>query len=416
MKYRYKFAILAAMWGCVDGAEFPAAAQNVAGPIPSQASTNAYAAKGMPLGGFRLFPTLDITANYDDNVYLTQANTKDDYFFRETPQVMLQSQWGRHEFDVYGAANLYQYTSLSEQDHTDWDAGGDGRLDILRGLDFSASGSYSVQHLANSLPDQPSNAKTPTEYAVTQTNAVLAYHPYHFGFSVGGSFTRDVYAATLLVGGPTLSNADRNEDQYTAYAKASYEFSPGYAIFVQGIGNDAHYDLTFDRSGLRRDNDGYATNIGLDTLVTDLVKGEIYVGYLDQHYKAPFTNVSGFNFGAKVDWFATPLWTFHLTASRILNGNDFTAASTEDDQSVQLSADFLPRPNIGVNAYVGYLNADFSGSPRTDGYTTAGVKVTYHLNRWISTELSDSFQRRNSTISGQNFDDNVIMIGLKFQD
>ncbi|MGB8363046.1 MAG: outer membrane beta-barrel protein [Rhizomicrobium sp.] len=416
MKYCYKFAILATTCVCVGGMALPVAAQDMAGPTPSQASEDPYAAKGMPLGGFRLFPTLDVTANYDDNIYLTQTNTKSDYFFRETPQVMLQSDWSRHELDVYGAANLYQYASLSEQNHTDWDAGGDGRLDIFRGLDFSASGSYSVEHLANSSPDQPSNAKTPTEFAVTQTNAVLAYHPYHFGFSVGGSFTRDVYDATLLVGGTTLSNADRNEDQYTAFAKASYEFSPGYALFLQGIDNDAHYDLTYDRSGLQRDNNGYAVNVGLDMLVTDLVKGQMFVGYFDQRYKGAFTDVSGFNFGAKVDWFATPLWTFHLTASRTLNGTILSAASTEDDQSVQLSADFLARPNIVVNAYVGYLNADFTGSPRTDGYTTTGVKLTYHLNRWISTELSDSFQTRNSTITGQNFDDNVIMAGLKFQD
>lgn len=429
---RYKLAVIAAICSCVSGWALPAAAQTAAGTTqtavgptpgyaqtmtgPSEASVDSYTAKGMPLGGFRLFPTLEVTANYDDNVYLTQNNTRDDYFFRETPQVTLQSEWGRHELDLYGGASLYQYATLSEQNHNDWDLGGDGRLDIVRGFDLSGGGSYSVEHLANSSPDQPTNAKTPTEFSVTQSNAVLSYHPYHFGFSVGGTFTRYDYDPTTLVSGPPVSNADRNEDYYTVFAKGSYEFSPGYALFLQGVDNSAHYDLQFDRSLLQRDNDGYAVNLGVDMLVTDLIRGEVFVGYLDQTYKAPFTDVSGFNFGAKVDWFATPLWTFHLTASRTLNGTILATASTEDDQAVQLSADFLARPNIIVSAYVGYLDANFEGSPRDDRYTTVGAKLAYHMNRWMSAELSDSFQTRSSTAPGQNFDDNVVMLGLKFQD
>lgn len=433
MNYWCKFAILAVVCGCISGIASPAAAQaqgpqptvtqapnpaqeSAAAPLPSEASTDAYAAKGIPLGGFRLFPTLEVGANYDDNVYLTQTHTRDDYYFKETPQALLQSQWSRHEFDVYGAAGLYQYATLGEQNHNDWDVGGDGRLDILRGFDLSGNGSYSVEHLANSSPDQPTNAKTPSEFSVTETGATLAYHPYHFGFSAGGTFTRYVYDPTLLINDTSLSNADRNEDAYTAFVKGSYEFSPGYAAFIQGIDNSAHYDLTFDRSGLRRDNDGYAVNVGLDMLVTDLVRGNVFVGYLDQRYKAPLQDVSGFNFGANVDWYASPLWTFHLTASRTLNGTILATASTEDDRTVRLSTDFLVRPNITLNAFVGYLDSDFVGSPRDDKYVLAGITLSYHMNRWIALELSDNFQTRDSSIIGQNFDDNVVMLGVKFQD
>jgi hypothetical protein len=381
-----------------------------AGPTQvAQPLTESNTAKGMSFGGFRLFPTLGLASTYDDNVYFSQTATTGDYFFTESPQARLQSDWSVHELDVYAGANLYQYATLSGQNRTDWDVGGDGRLDIFQGVDLSGNGSYTVGHLANSSPDQPTTAKTPSEFSTTATNAVLAYHPYHFGFSVGGTFNRYVYDPTLLVNGSTVSNVDRNEDQYVIFAKGSYEFSPGYAVFLQANDNSVDYDLPVGRN-----SHGYTVNAGLDLLVTDLITGEVFAGYMDQRYKTPYPDVSGLNYGARVDWSPTPLWKFHLTASRGLNGTIVTGASTEDDQSVQLSADFLA--DITITGYVGYMDANFGGSPLDDTYYTAGLKVSYALNRWMSAYLSDGYQHRNASIAGQNFDDNLATLGLKFQE
>ncbi len=40
----------------------------------------AYDAKGIPLGGFRLFPSLDVVGTYDDNVFRLPTG-QSDYFF-----------------------------------------------------------------------------------------------------------------------------------------------------------------------------------------------------------------------------------------------------------------------------------------------------------------------------------------------
>ncbi len=131
-----------------------AAAQMTGEPGP-------YDAKGLPLGGFRLFPTLGLDANYDDNVYRTQTGTKSDYYFLENPAFMLQSQWSRHELDLYAGYSAYQYSSRSSEDHNDWNVGGDGRLDVLRGIDLMGGASYAIEHEARTSPDQPGYAKGP---------------------------------------------------------------------------------------------------------------------------------------------------------------------------------------------------------------------------------------------------------------
>ena len=37
----------------------------------------AYDAKGIPIGGFRLFPQLEVSSAYDDNVYLLPSAASD---------------------------------------------------------------------------------------------------------------------------------------------------------------------------------------------------------------------------------------------------------------------------------------------------------------------------------------------------
>jgi hypothetical protein len=408
----------------------PAVAQTVAAPGSPESSsapappppsafvtaTDPYAAKGLPVGGFRFFPTIEITGDYDDNVFLSQTNPQQSFFGRETPQAMLHSDWSRHELDVYAAGSFYQYEAFPLQDHIDWDAGGDGRLDIFQGVNLAGGGSYSVEHLANSSPDQPTNAKAPTEFSIVQSNATLSYNPYHFGFYVGGTFNRYVYDPSELINGTLEANDDRNEDTYAEFVKASYEFSPGYAAFIQGNENSAHYDLALDRSDLPRDNSGFSGNAGVDMLITTLIRGQAFVGYLDQRFKAPFHDVPGLNFGANVDWAVASLWTLHFIASRSLNGTTLATASTEDDKSFQVSADYQFRSNITVSGGVTYLDATFDGSTRVDRYITPRAAVTYHMNPWIGIELADTFQRRDSTVSGQGFNDNIATVGVKFQE
>ncbi|HSS13548.1 MAG TPA: outer membrane beta-barrel protein, partial [Rhizomicrobium sp.] len=101
----------------------------------------AYDAKGIPLGGFRLFPRLNFDTAYDDNVFRLPA-AQSDWYFRETPTLRLQSQWGQHFLEVYGGADNYNYSRFSSLDLTDWNIGAAGRYDIMRGVSVAGSNTY----------------------------------------------------------------------------------------------------------------------------------------------------------------------------------------------------------------------------------------------------------------------------------
>lgn len=393
-------------------------AMGFAGPAAAQ-----YEAKGLPLGGFRLFPTLELATAYDDNIFRTQTNKRNDFLFLEKPGFTLQSQWGQHELDVYGSLAAFQYARTSSENHNDWDVGANGRLDVLRGIDFSGGGSYSVLHEARTSPDQPGTARKETRFTLDQANAAFTYHPYHFGFRLGGNFSHYDYAATPLLSLPPLplpplleiKNNDRDRNEYNAFARASYDFSPGYAIFLLFNEKIVHYFTTVDRNGFDRNNNGFSVNGGLDMALTDLLQGQFFGGYLKQNYHAPLTDVSGFNFGADLTWKPTPLWTVRLSASRNLNGTTIGGASTEDDRFVRLDANYKWRENMTLDASTSYTNADFRGSPREDKYYSAGIGLSYLMNHNMNARLGYEYQKRDSTLTGQGYHANVATVALNFQ-
>lgn len=392
-----------------------ALASGIATSALAQAVDDGYSAKGLPLGGFRLFPTFHAGLDYDDNVYRTDTSRADDSYLTLTPAFRLLSQWGRHELDLFGSLAAFEYSSLHHESHIDGIIGGNGRLDVLRGIDFIGGGTYEVHHEQRISPDQPGFAKKPTRYELGRANVAFEYRPYQFHFTLGGNLARYNYFNTIIIAGPPLNNDDRDRYEYNYYAKGAYEFSPGYAAFVQAGGRDVQYDMKYDRSGLQRDNAGYNINAGLDMAITRLIEGEVYVGYLDETYKNPLPDIKGFNYNVNLDWYVDPLWTLHLTGTRLLNGTTINGASAEDDQSIRLTADFLPRPNLTFEGYGEYLDENFNGISRDDRYAMAGIKVKYLMNHNMNLEAGYDYEARNSTATGEDFNDNHLYVALNLQ-
>ncbi len=374
-----------------------------------------YDAKGLPLGGFRLFPALTFDVGYDDNVLRQQSvgTIVDSFFTKESGTVVLRSNWGRHEFDLFGGADTTQYANLSSENNTNWNVGGLGRLDIARGSALSADTTYALLHEPRNSPNQPGFAAKPTEYTDLLSHAALNYHPYHFGFEAGGSFERRVYDPTVVIApGLPIDNTDRDEDLYNVYGKATYEFSPGYAAFFKVNYNDRVFDQKLDRNLLNRASNGFEYTSGLDLMLSHLLRGELFVGYLDQKFKAPLHNASGLDFGANLDWYATELFTVHLTASRMLQDTTLFNTSTLDTRQGAISFDWEVLPNVIVQGNVGYTDMAFTGITRDDRIADAGIGAKYLINRYLSADVNYRYEERSTNAAGQNYKDNLVTAGL----
>jgi hypothetical protein len=393
-----------------------------------------YPPKGMPLGGFRLFPTADLLAVYDDNVFKTPSPTIGSWYFVERPELRLASQWGRHELDLYAGAELFEYTHTTSENQTNWNVGGNGRYDIYSGVDFAADGSFQILHEPRTSPDLqalPGFPAQPTKYARTKMDAALEYHPYHFSVSAGGSFERLDYSPTKLIGvALPEDNSDRNRDDWTGFVKGGYEFSPGYAVFIRGNydtrGFDVHFDTRDPSFPIHRASNGYSIDAGLDAEVTHLIVGKVYAGYLEQHFHDPHlpSSISGLDFGAQLLWTPDPLWTVKLDAAHVINdttvflgpGGTNNPAAAENDQQVELTVDLSALPYLIIEGKGGVLLSNFNGSSRNDTYYNAGVSAKYLLNEYLALKAGYVFEHRDSNFGGATFSDNEFTLGVILQE
>jgi hypothetical protein len=394
---------------CFLGLGLPALGQSISERIRPD-----YDAKGLPMGGFRLYPTLDLTAVVDDNVY-RRPNKQSDTYFLISPSLALRSEWTNHALNFFAGLDHYAYSKLTKEDRTNWNLGADGRLDIQRGSSLTGRAVYISTHEQRFSPDQPGFAASPTPYKVLQASGSLTFQPVDFGVQVGGTVDKFDFDSTRLIGGGVLNNNDRDRTAYTAFARLFYQFSPGYSAFVRAIYDTRDFRRQFDRTGVNRDSNGYRIQGGLSMLVTQLITGEIYGGYMHQDFKAPLRDVSGGSYGAALTWFPTDLLTVRLNAVRAIGDTTIASASASDDRHVDLSVEYDLLRNVVLQGTVGYTDSRFTGSNREDQYTTAGVTVMYLINNYLRANAGYVYDHRNSSLAGQDYTDNVFRFGLTGQ-
>jgi hypothetical protein len=377
-----------------------------------------YDAKGIPLGGFRLFPTLDLVGTYDSNVFRREDENSDGVY-TIAPTLYLQSQWGRHFVELYAGSKSYFYSVFTDENLTDFKVGGDGRYDISRAAVLAVNGYYAEMHELWSAPNNVTGyQKSPNRYFQTHADITSAYQPNRLGIGLGMSFDRYDFTNTDRIGGGVLSNNDRDQYNYQGYAKVFYDFSPGYSGFVKASYDERDFDQFYDRSSLHRSSHGFRVDGGLDLQITHLLSGEVFAGYVEQHFAqdvaTPLKNVSGLDFGAKLDWYASPLLTVHLNGKRTLDDVTITGASVADNKSVSLSADYELLRNIIVQGNVSFTDSAFIGTTRKYTYPGAGLGVKYLVSNYASLDLAYSYSKRSANISGADFSDNTVSLNLKF--
>lgn len=225
--------------------------------IDTARSDDGYSAKGLPLGAFRLYPTLDVTGEYDDNVFRTNAAKQDDVLVRISPAAVLSSDWGRHMLNLHAKADVIRYMDFKSDNRTDWNMGAQTRLDASRDVDFTASADFSELHESRSSPDAAGFQTETTEYRLWEAKGDIAYHPSRMRASAGVGFQDYEFNNTAIMnplpGPQVIDNHDRNRTVYDVHGRLGYEFSPGYAVFAGGGYNTHNFSRAADRTGANRD-------------------------------------------------------------------------------------------------------------------------------------------------------------------
>ena len=365
-------------------------------------------AVGLPLGGFRAYPKLSIQGGYDSNILASDSNTTEAGRVILLPSVLVESQWSRHSLSFAGFLES-RLGGESDEDYVDWGFGSKGQLDVQESTNIGSSINYQNLTEDRNGINAPSTPD-PTDYDQFDVNAVLNHSFDQLTGSLGGSYTDLDYGSN--------NQNYRDREIVRGVAQLGYGFSPGYSAFVRAGINDREY-ANRDTQTLGnpfKDSTGYRIVGGISSELTDLIAGEISVGYLEQDYDSSLYNdVSDLTFGASLSWSATALTSVTVSVDREVVDSTTGGAGGILYTTAGFGLEHALTDDIELSGDFEYYDGDYKGISRSDDGIRVSAGASYVLNRWVHLDLRYRLDNRNSNQAGQDFDRHQIDLGVEFQ-
>lgn len=343
---------------------------------------------GIAIGAFTLYPSLEVQAGYDSNVYATSTPTVGSPFTFIRPVVELKSDWLNHSFRMVGGAGVGIYSNASSQNYWNGYLIADGRLDIQR--DFYATALVGIRRQTEAL-GTPNTvvASSPTVVDSLPIELGLYQRFNRFFYELRAAATRYQYSDNSLIYDGALPAASRNRTEFEERVRFGYEVLEDIDVWVAPGLNQRIYEQFINAYGQERDSTGWFVNFGATVRFTEKTSLEGYVGYATQTFIADGSTTPAFTFGLIGSWNGYPPLTIRPAFIRTINesaysnyqnyvsttlGVDFTYDIHDAWQMVGGTAfnlaQYSPTPGAGVG-------------PRTDYFWRASIGLLYSLRPQI---------------------------------
>ena len=373
-----------------------------------------YAPIGFRSGPVYFFPSVEVLGVYNDNVFAEQGNKRGDELLVISPQLHVLTDWSRHELELFVGGEFGFYEDFTTEDYQDYTINGRFRLDVSRATNIMFEAERAHDHQLRGDPETVAGLE-PTEFDITGGKVQINQSLGRMKLSAGAAVRRLDFKDVPAVGGGFINNDDRDRNDFTADAKAAYEFSPGYQVFVEFAYTWRDFDDAVDDLGINRDSQGYQITGGVDFELTDVLEGGVWAGYMQQDPDDPiFSNIDGAAFGADLKWMPSRLTTVKLSGSRSIEPSQLLNAAGYFADRGRLTVEYQFRENIYVEVYGELGQDDYRGINRNDFRYGAGISVEWQLNRYLAADVGYTYQGRdtNNFVGIQDFSRNLVAVGL----
>ncbi len=381
-----------------------------------------YDSKGVRLGAFKLFGTLEADEVFNDNVNAaSNAVGKTAAFIQlVNPTLELKSDWNNHMLNAYAKGGFGFYSvNPSLNNFQDVSVGADGRLDIQRNWNVYGGASWNRRHDEFGTPNTPTGIGLPVTI-YNQTTANVGYFQTFNRLNVRVDGRYDNYNFFNNGLGPAqgvILNSDRNRNEFREALRFGYEFSPGYEVWVRGSLNQRRY-FQLDTSGLDRSSNGFDVVGGMIIDLGGITAVEVFAGYLQQTYvSGQFSTISTPTFGLTAYWNPVrDLWVKPYVR-RTVDDSAFTGSAAYLSTTGGLDVNYNIRPNIRLDAHADYAIADYAalsanGSNQYDQYVTLRAGVVYFPTPNFFVGPVYQFIHRSSNQFNGDYDQNVVLLRL----
>jgi len=376
-----------------------------------------YAPLGVHVGAFTLFPAIEFIGGYDTNPARTAGGTGAS-LYTIAPELLVQSNWSRHELkaELRGSYIGYSPDETPTLSRPNFNGKIDGRIDVTRDTRVDLETRLLVSTDNPGSPNlQAGLAKLPI-FTTIGASAGLGQTVSRFDLAVKGDFDRTIYQNSTLTDGSIDSNDDRNYNRYGGTLRGSYELSPGVKPYVE-VGADTRvHDLNADFFGYQRDSKGLTGLAGSTFLLTNVLTGDVGIGYGTRSYEDPrLESINGVLGNASLIWTANALNTVKFTAASTVGESTVPGVSGQLSRDVGLQLDHSLRRWLIATIKLGFGVDDYVGMEREDRRFSAGAGLTYKISR--SVQIKGEFQQYwlHSNVAGNDYTASVFLLGVRFQ-
>jgi hypothetical protein len=385
-----------------------------------------YDSPGLHYGAFILNPSLDVSEEYNSNIYGLPI-VRSDFITTVTPALDVTSTWGSDAFGFHAESDIARYAKSDQDDTANAIVQANGRLDIFHDQTLSLQAGYQALHEDRSSPDSIAQAQAagsgalavnPTPFSVLTGHFDYVYSPARIGYELIGNIDKYAFSNVPATDGGLVINSDQNREEYSLTPRVSYTFSADYRAFVQATGDIRTYDTTRDASPdhFERSSSGYGIAVGNAFDIDRVITGQFYIGYQNQDYDdRRLSTIGGLAFGGSVLWNVTQLTSIKLSGTRAAQETILEGASGVFDTTLEASVEHELLRNVLISLGVTYDNAAYQGVKQTDDTYGVNGSVRWKVNRYLTAGATVNYTKRSSNVGIDRFDRNEVIIDLKGQ-
>ena len=388
---------------------------------PSARSAESYEPIGVPLGGFRLFPSLELDAGYNDNIFATSPATGQTTSFVQIvkPSLDLKSDWNNHMLNLYARGVFGFYDAASSANYQDFAVGANGRLDIQRDWNTYGGVSYNRRHDDPGAPNTVLGFTQITKY--DQLNANLGYYQKYNRLSGRLEVNIDnfnYFNNGLGLAQGVVPNSDLNRTQFREALRFGYEYLNGFEVWTRGSLNQRRYVNYVDAAGFIRNSNGWDLVGGASFDLGGVTSLEAFAGYVQQNYDdVRFRALQGLMFGVTGYWNPVKELWIKPFVRRTVEEAAFIGDSGYLNTSFGLEGNYNIRPNLRLDGHADYSIADYQGnttttSNRYDQYATFRASLLYMPTPQFFVGPQYQYIHRWSNQTNFDYGQNVIMLRL----
>jgi hypothetical protein len=380
-----------------------------------------FAPLGIDVGSLRLFPYVETDTGYDSNPNQLSTDVAGSPYVHGEIGGRVESEWSQHSLTADLRGGYYDYFRVSDANRPDAAGTVTGRVDVTRQTQINLQSTFTIQ---TQTPGSPILA-IPNSVFITNRPLIvslgqsvgLTQQFNRFAISLQGAFTRYQFGDATQSDGTVLLLSQDDYNDYALTARGSYELTPALIPYVEVVGDARRYDNYFDVYGFARSSNGTAGKLGATLEFSRLLTGEIAAGYADRVYVDPrLPNLNAPTIDAKLIYTATPLTTVNLTAATYISETTLAYASGAVSRSVSLNVTHALRRDLTLSATATYQYNIYDGQPITEQLYSGTLKADYNLSRSVIVTGSFTHQRFLSTALGENYTENIFLVGLRLQD